>query len=314
MNIVFMGTPVYAVPCLEALVAAGHKIGYVFSQPDKQRDRGQKLSPPPVKECALKHGIPVFQPVSLRTGEDGEKSGQIIRQVNPDCIIVVAYGQILPKDILDIPRLGCINVHASLLPRYRGASPINYTIIKGEKQTGVSVMYMSVGLDSGDVILQEAVNIPEDAAASAMHDELMAVGSRLLMRALPLVESGAAPRKPQDSYGIETCYAPMITKQMCHIDWSAKAEDIYNLIRGLDNANGAFTMLGDKRLKIYFAGKTDIVSEEAPGTVADPAEFTVVCGDRRVLKLTNLQYEGGKRMSAKDFLRGRKIEPGTVLK
>jgi methionyl-tRNA formyltransferase len=317
MNIIFMGTPVFAVPCLEALIAAGHNIQMVFSQPDKPKDRGQKILPPPVKAAALEHNISVFQPQSLRKGDDGEESHRIINELKPDCIVVVAYGQILPQDILDVPRLGCVNVHASLLPKYRGASPINYTVMRGEAQTGVSVMYMSAALDAGDVILQQAVDIPEGMTASVLHDELMAMGPKLLMEALPMVENGTASRTPQDD--AQSCYAPMITKQMCRIDWNNPAREIYNQIRGLSESPAAYTFLGGKRLKVYFA---ELINNEKyagePGCIVNSERSIVaMCGDGNALALTDIQLEGQKRIPALAFLNGRKIDPGdpgSVLK
>lgn len=316
MNIVFMGTPVYAVACLEALIKAGHTIQYVFSQPDKPKDRGQKIQMPPVKEYATAHGIEVFQPCSLRTGEDGEKSHTIIEGLKPDCIIVVAYGQILPKEMLDIPRYGCINVHASLLPRYRGASPINCCVMNGETESGVSVMYMSDGpVDTGDVIAQAKCEIPPDMTASALHDRLMAMGAELLMETLPQIEAGTAPRTPHDAAA--SCYAPMLTKQMCRIDWAKPAQEIYNQIRGLSESPTAFTFLGEKRLKVYFArvsGENLSADGIKPGTIIGAERFAVVCGDGGVLELMDIQAEGGKRMEREAFLNGRKLEEGSVLR
>jgi methionyl-tRNA formyltransferase len=309
-----MGTPVFAVPCLEALIAAGHNIQMVFSQPDKPKDRGQKILPPPVKAAALEHNIPVFQPLSLRKGDDGEESHRIINELQPDCIVVVAYGQILPQDILDVPRFGCINVHASLLPKYRGASPINYTVMRGEAQTGVSVMYMSAALDAGDVILQESADIPEDMTASILHDALMAMGPKLLMEALSKIENGTAIRTPQDN--AQSCYAPMITKQMCRIDWNNAAREIYNQIRGLSETPAAYSFLGGKRLKVYFA---ELINAEKSG--AKPGEvigcgqgIVVMCGDGNALALTDIQMEGQKRMPAQAFLNGRSVEIGSLMK
>lgn len=314
MNIIFMGTPVFAVPCLEALIKAGHNIQCVFSQPDKPKDRGQKLQNTPVKECALSHNLEVFQPTSLRTGADGEKSLELIKKYIPDCIIVVAFGQILPREILKIPLYGCINVHASLLPRYRGASPINYCIINGEKESGVSIQYMAEGIDVGDVIFQEKYDITEDMTATRLHDELMEIGARLLLKTIPALENETAPRNPQD--GENSCKAPMLTKQMCRIDWEKPAHEIYNLIRGLAEKPAAFTFLNEKRLKIYFSciKETGDIGDLKAGAVIDAENFTVLCGDGKALMLTDIQLEGNRRMDAETFLRGRKIEKGTVLR
>lgn len=310
MNIVFMGTPDFAVPSLDALIGAGHTVSAVFTQPDKPKNRGQKLLPPPVKKRAEENGIPVFQPLSLRKGEDAEASLAALRRLSPECIVVAAYGQILPKAILDLPRYGCINVHASLLPKYRGAAPIQHCIVNGEKTTGVTIMRMAEGLDTGDRILWEEVAIPETMTASELHDRLSAVGASILLRALEKLENGTAERFPQKDG--DSCYASMISKEMCRIDFTKPAAEVYNFIRGMSASPCAFTTLGGKRLKVYFAEKTDESAALAPGTAAD-GRLSVVCGDGRLLRLTDLQYEGAKRMKAEDFLRGRRVEAGTVF-
>lgn len=311
LNIVFMGTPDFSVPCLEAIIKAGHKVSKVFTQPDKPKNRGHKMQMPPVKECALAHNIEIFQPLSLRKGEDGEKSLEILQRLSPDCIVVVAYGQILPKSVLDIPKLGCINVHASLLPRYRGAAPIQRCIMEGEKVTGVTTMYMAEGLDTGDMILKEEVAITEDMTGSMLHDKLSRTGARLICDTLSLLEKGTAPRTPQTDEN--TCYAGMLKKEDCRIDFGKSANTVYNQIRGLSSSPCAFTFLGGKRLKIYFAEKTDILSDKPCSTVIKDGGLCVVCGDKKVLRLTDIMPEGGKRMKDTDFLRGRKVEEGTVL-
>ena len=305
-----MGTPDFAVPCLEALAASEHKVTGVFTQPDKPKNRGQKMQFSPVKECAVKHDIPVYQPLSLRKGEDAEKSLEILKELNPDCIVVAAYGQILPKSVLDLPKFGCINVHASLLPRYRGAAPIQHCIIDGEKKTGITIMYMAEGLDTGDMIIKNEVEIHERMTASELHDRLTEIGAPLLLKALSQLESGTAERTPQTDEN--TCYASMISKDMLKIDFGKPADEVYNFIRGMSASPCAFTMLGDKRLKVYFAEKTDITAEAEAGTVIDDG-FAVVCGDGKALRLSDIQLEGSKRMSVTDFLRGRKIEKGTKL-
>ncbi len=310
MNIIFMGTPDFAVPCLEALVASGHKVTGVFTQPDKPKNRGQKMQFSPVKECAVKYDIPVYQPLSLRKGEDGEKSLEILREHNPDCIVVAAYGQILPKSILDLPKYGCINVHASLLPRYRGAAPIQHCIIDGEEKTGITIMYMAEGLDTGDMIMKEEVIIDERMTASILHDRFTEISGPLLLKALKALEEGTAQRIPQTDEN--TCYASMISKEMCRIDFTRPMKDVYNFIRGMSASPCAFTTMGGKRLKVYFAEKTDIKTSAAAGTTVDE-EFTVACGDGMGIKLSDIQLEGSKRMSVSDFLRGRKAEKGIVL-
>lgn len=310
LNIVFMGTPDFSVPCLKAIIEAGHNVSAVFTQPDKPKNRGHKLQMTPVKEFSLEKGIEVFQPLSLRKGEDGEKSLQILQGLNPDCIVVVAYGQILPKSILDIPKYGCINVHASLLPRYRGAAPIQRCIMEGEKVTGVTTMYMAEGLDTGDMILKEELPIPDDMTASILHDRLSEMGARLIAETLRQLAAGNALRTPQTDDN--TCYAAMIKKEDCFIDFSKPTEKVYNQIRGLSDSPCAFTFLEGKRLKVYFS---EIIDEEtkAPfGTVVKGDGLRVSCGGK-ILRLTEIQPEGGKRMKDSDFLRGRRVNEGTVL-
>lgn len=310
MNIVFMGTPDFAVPCLEELIKSEHKVTAVFTQPDKPKNRGQKMQFSPVKECAVAHDIPVYQPLSLRKGEDGEKSLEILRELNPDCIVVAAYGQILPKAVLDLPKFGCINVHASLLPRYRGAAPIQHCIIDGEEKTGITIMYMAEGLDTGDMIIKDEVVIDERMTASILHDKLTEISGPLLLKALSQLESGTAQRTPQTDEN--TCYASMISKEMCRIDFTKPMAQVYNFIRGMSASPCAYTSLGGKRLKVYFAEKTDIKTDLPAGTAVDDG-LSVACGDGLAIKLSDIQLEGSKRMSAGDFLRGRKVEKGTVL-
>lgn len=310
MNIVFMGTPDFSVPCLKAIIEAGHNVSAVFTQPDKPKNRGHKLQMTPVKEFALEKGIEVFQPLSLRKGEDGERSAEKLRELNPDCIVVVAYGQILPKSVLDIPKFGCVNVHASLLPRYRGAAPIQRCIMEGERITGVTTMYMAEGLDTGDMILKEELSISEDMTASILHDKLSEIGSRLIVETLRRLEAGNAPRTPQTEDN--TCYAAMIKKEDCFIDFSKPVESVYNQIRGLSDSPCAFTFLEGKRLKVYFSEIIDEETDAPAGAVVKGNGLCVSCGGK-ILRLTEIQPEGGKRMKDGDFLRGRKIEEGTVL-
>lgn len=310
MNIVFMGTPDFAVPCLEELIKSGHKVTGVFTQPDKPKNRGQKMQFSPVKECAVRYEIPVFQPLSLRKGEDAEKCLEILREHKPDCIVVAAYGQILPKTVLDLPKYGCINVHASLLPRYRGAAPIQHCIINGEKKTGVTIMYMAEGLDTGDMIMSEEVEIHERMTASELHDRLAEISGGLLLKALDKLSDATAERTPQTDEN--TCYASMISKEMLKIDFSKPMDRVYDFIRGMSASPCAFTSLGEKRLKVYFAEKTDLKTELPCGTAADN-ELGIACGDGGIIRLSDIQLEGSKRMNAADFLRGRKIEKGVKL-
>ena len=305
-----MGTPDFSVPCLDALVKAGHEIAAVFTQPDKPKNRGHKLQMPPVKEYAVEKGIPVYQPLSLRKGEDAETALAALRQIAPDCIVVVAYGQILPKSVLEMPKHGCINVHASLLPRYRGAAPIQRCIMNGETETGITTMYMAEGLDTGDMILKERVAIAPDMTVSQLHDELSSLGAKLIVQTLEMLEQGTAPRTPQTDDN--TCYASMISKDDCRIDFTKSADTIYDQIRGLSTSPCAFTFLEGKRLKVYFAKKIQLTVTAPAGTVIEGEGFCVACGTG-ALRLTDIQPEGGKRMTDSDFLRGRKIPVGTVL-
>lgn len=312
MNIIFMGTPDFAVPCLKALINSGENVMAVFTQPDKPKGRGYKLTPPPVKEIALTHNIPVYQPISLKKGEDAEKSLKVINEFAPDLIIVVAYGKILPKTILDTPKYHCINVHASLLPKYRGAGPIQWSVLNGEKVTGVTTMLMADGIDTGDMLLSKSLEIGENETASELHDRLSDLGAELLLETVSCVKSGNITPVPQDAS--MSTYAPMLTKDMCPIDFSKSAQEVHNHIRGLSAFPCATAVLDGKRLKVY---KSEIVngltSNRAPGTVVQSKDFTVVCGDGRCVRFTEIQAEGGKRMLTADYLRGKPINEGTVL-
>lgn len=309
MRLVFMGTPVFSLSCLEALIEAGHDIAAIFTQPDKPKNRGKQIQMTPVKECALKHGIPVYQPLSLRKGEDAEQSMAVLNEIKPDCIIVVAYGQLLPKSILDLPEYGCINVHASLLPKYRGAAPIQRCIQFGEKKTGVTTMYMAEGLDTGDMILKDELDIPEDMTGSELHDRLAEMGGRLIVRTLEEVKNGTAPRIQQEG---ETCYAARITKEELLLDFTKPALEVRDFIRAMSAAPCAYTMLDGKRLKVYGARLAEGQYSGQPGEIADPDSFTVVCGEGAV-QFTEVQPEGGKRMEVQAYLRGKKPAKGTVL-
>lgn len=312
MNIIFMGTPDFAVPCLKALIDNGENVMAVFTQPDKPKGRGYKLTPPPVKEVALTHNIPVYQPISLKKGEDAEKSLKVINEFAPDLIIVVAYGKILPKTILDTPKYHCINVHASLLPKYRGAGPIQWSVLNGEKVTGVTTMLMADGIDTGDMLLSKSLEIGKNETASELHDRLSDLGAELLLETVSCVKSGNITPVPQDAS--MSTYAPMLTKDMCPIDFSKSAQEVHNHIRGLSAFPCATAVLDGKRLKVY---KSEIVngltSNRAPGTVVQSKDFTVVCGDGRCVRFTEIQAEGGKRMLTADYLRGKPINEGTVI-
>lgn len=307
-----MGTPDFAVPCLQALIDNGENVQAVFTQPDKPKGRGYKMLPPPVKSLALTYNIPVYQPLSLKKGEDAENALNILKELSPDLIIVVAYGKILPKEILELPKYYCINVHASLLPRYRGAAPIQWCVLNGEKETGVTTMLMAEGLDTGDMLLKESVAIGDDETASELHDRLSAVGAELLIKTISAVKVGTITReKQEDSL---SNYASMITKDMCPIDFSLPAQQIHNKIRGLSASPCAVTMLNGKRLKIFKSTMSDKKKYDlAAGTVVNEKDFTVVCGDGYTVTFTEVQSEGGKRMKVSDFLRGNHIEKGICL-
>lgn len=310
MNIVFMGTPDFAVPCLDALINSGENVQAVFTQPDKPKGRGYKLTPPPVKELALTHNIPVYQPVSLKNGEDADMTMKVLNELSPDLIIVVAYGKILPKAILDLPKY-CINVHASLLPKYRGAGPIQWSVLNGEKVTGVTTMLMAEGLDTGDMLISKSVEIGENETSSELHDRLSVVGAEVLLDTIKAVkENSLTPIKQDDSL---SNYAPMLTKDMCTIDFSKTAQEVHNHIRGLSSFPGAVTMLNGKRLKVYKSVCTNDISDNACGTVVNEKNFTVVCGDGKCVQFIEVQAEGSKRMNTTDYLRGKSIEKGTIL-
>ena len=245
MKIVFMGTPDFSVPCLKALCKSGHNVAAVYTQPDKPKGRGYKMIPTPVKKCAEEFNIPVYQPKSLRKGEDAEKAVENLGEIAPDLIIVVAYGQILPQSILDLPRYGCINIHASLLPEYRGAAPIQWCILDGKTVTGVTSMKMESGLDTGDMLIKRSISIGENETSSELHDRLSELGAEVLLETIQAIESGTLKSEKQDDE--RSTYAKMITKEMSRLDFNENAQTVHNVIRGVTG----FTMLDGKRLKIY---------------------------------------------------------------
>lgn len=311
MKIVFMGTPDFSVPCLKALINSDDEVAAVFTQPDKPKGRGYKLTPPPVKEVALQYNIPVYQPISLKKGDDAEIAIKTLLDIAPDLIIVVAYGKILPKAILDIPKY-CINVHASLLPKYRGAGPIQWSIINGEKYTGITTMLMEEGLDTGDIILMDKTEIKKDETYSELHDRLSVIGADTLMHTIKAVKDNTFTHTMQDDS--ESSYAPMISKEMCKIDFTCSAKAVHDKICGLSSFPAAFTTIHDKKLKVYSC--TIIDSEYSnidSGIIVKADDFTIMCGDGKCISLTDVQLEGKKRMLTKDFLRGYKIEKGEKL-
>lgn len=309
MKIVFMGTPVFSLACLESIIAAGHDVKAVFTQPDKPKNRGNQVQMTPVKECALAHSIPVYQPLSLRKGEDAERSLNTLKEIAPDCIVVVAYGQILPKSVLDLPKYGCINVHASLLPRWRGAAPIQRCIEAGDTLTGVTTMYMAEGLDTGDMIMKAETPITDTMTGSELHDALSAQGAALIVETLKALENGTAVRTPQQG---ETCYASMISKAELKIDFQKPAKQVCDFIRAMSFVPCAYTLLEGKRMKVFSARIGGTTSAPA-GTVCNADTFAVACGDGLCVELCEIQPEGGKRMDTAAYLRGKKLAAGTVL-
>lgn len=290
-----MGTPEFAVPCLKELVADGNEIAGVFTQPDKPKGRGYTLTPPPVKVTALENNIEVFQPTTLKDGSAYE----VLKELEPEMIVVVAYGKILPKEIIDLPKYGCINVHASLLPEYRGAAPIQRAVLDGKKKTGVTAMYMDVGLDTGDMLMKSELEIGENETADELHDRLSVLGARLIVKVVHSAENGTLTREKQDDS--KSCYAKMLTKEMSKIDFSKPAQEIHNQVRGLNSWPSATAMLNGKRVKIHKTLIADGKGEQ--GQVLSLNPFIVACGDGAV-EITEIQPEGKKKMSAQAFING----------
>ena len=309
MRILFMGTPDFAVASLSALLAAGHEVCGVFTQPDKPKNRGMKLQASPVKEFALAHDIPVFQPVKMR---DGEAMGYI-RDLDPALIVVAAYGRILPDDILDYPAHGCINVHSSLLPRYRGAAPINWAILNGDRTTGVTIMHMAAELDAGDIILQGETDIGPDETAPELFDRLAALGGALLVEAVGQIERGEAARMPQTAS--EVTYAPMLGRELSPMDWTKPAQTLHDQVRGLLPWPCATAEFGGVRCKVFSTAVLDGTTDLKPGTVAEAGKDGIVmaCGGGSLLRVRELQPDGKKRMAAADFLRGHPLTAGEML-
>lgn len=312
VNIVFMGTPAFAVPSLEALLKEGYRVVGVVTQPDRPQGRKKVLTPTPVKEAALRHGLPVLQPQRLRAPEAVEE----LASLKPDLIVTAAYGQILPKSVLDLPKYGCLNVHGSLLPKYRGGAPIQRSIINGEKETGVTLMYMAEGLDTGDMIAKTVVPIEDEDTAGTIFEKLSVVGAELLIRQLPMILDGTAERIPQNDE--ESTYAPNLTREDEKIDWHATSREIFNRVRGLVPFSGGFTTWNGEVFKVWAVAKPGVSSVDAPGqapgTVLDlsPAGIEVQTGDGSVL-LTRVQPAGKKAMDASEFIRGGVMKKGTVL-
>lgn len=307
MKIIFMGTPDFSVGTLEALIKAGHEILLAVSQPDKPRGRGKSMQFPPVKEAALEHGIEVYQPRRIRDLECVE----YLKSYQPDIIVVVAFGQILPKEILELPKYGCVNVHASLLPKYRGAAPIQWAVINGEAVTGVTTMRMDEGLDTGDMILKEEVVLEKEETGGSLFERLAQTGAELCVKTLAEIEAGRAVYTPQD-HGAAT-HTAMIKKQLGEIDWNKPAEELERLIRGLNPWPSAYTSLNGKTLKIWKASVLEKETGKNPGTLEADKKTIAVQTGRGMLQLEEIQLEGKKRMNTDAFLRGITLESGMIL-
>lgn len=322
MRIVFMGTPDFSVPALKALVEAGHQVIAVVTQPDKPKGRGKEVQMTPVKIQAMEYGIPVYQPAKVREASFVE----VLKGLEADVYVVIAFGQILPKAVLELPKYGCINIHASLLPKYRGAAPIQWCVIDGERETGITTMMMDVGLDTGDMLEKAVIPIEEKETGGSLHDKLSMAGGDLILSTLKKLEEGTLVRTPQTDEG--TCYAKMLTKSLGDIDWNQDAVSIERLIRGLNPWPSAYTMWNGKTIKIWaadvIAGReaADFLSESGVPAETGTAPGTVVCSDKRglvvstgggLLSIRELQMEGKKRMDTPAFLRGYPIPAGDVF-
>ena len=304
MRIVFMGTPDFAVPCLQRLLEDGHEVPAVFTQPDKPVGRHAVLTPPPVKQLALSHGIPVYQPTKMRDGT----VAALLRELAPDCLVVVAYGRILPQEILDVPLRGCVNIHGSLLPRYRGAAPIQWSVIRGETVTGVTSMFMDAGMDTGDIIDTLTTPIGENETAGELFERLAPLGARLLSTTLAAIADGTVTRRPQND--AEATMAPMLEKAMGRLDLTRPAQELHNQVRGMNPWPGAFCTAGGKTLKIH---ETRVAAGSgAPGTLLCADPVTVACGEG-ALQLVTVQPEGKPRMAAEAWLRGARLLQGARL-
>ncbi|MFB3926657.1 MAG: methionyl-tRNA formyltransferase [Syntrophales bacterium] len=308
-RIIFMGTPEFAVPSLDALVQSGYPVIAVVTQPDRPKGRGRRNEPPPVKTAAEKYGLRVIQPESVRDSSFLE----FFRRLAPDMVVLVAFGQILPAQIISYPPKGCINVHPSLLPRYRGAAPINWALIRGDKETGVTVIMMDEKVDSGDILIQENTMIAPEETFGQLRDRLAEMGARLLLRAIEAVVEGTVTGTPQDPS--QATYAPRLKKEDGRIHWSTDFSSIVNLIRGLSPAPGAYTCIEGRQLKVFTAsGEASERVDGPPGKVTGQSDRGLrIAAVNGYVYLQDVQLEGKKRMPIQDFLRGYKIEPGTVL-
>ena len=308
MKVIYMGTPDFSVGALEAIIKAGHEVVLVVTQPDKPKGRGKAMQASPVKECALSHGIQVFQPTKIRESENVE----YLRKFGADIFVVAAFGQILPKSILDMPKYGCVNIHASLLPKYRGAAPIQWAVINGDEVTGVTTMLMNEGIDTGDMIAKKQVRLAEDETGGSLFDRLADTGAELIVETMKMLEEGTAEFTPQNSE--EATHTSMISKELGSIEWSKPAAEIERLIRGLNPWPSAYTRLKGKTFKIWKAQVVEVSSSDKPGTIIKIGkdELLVQTGEG-ALSLIEVQLEGKKRMDVASFLRGCQIEEGIVL-
>lgn len=309
MKLVYMGTPDFAVPPLVSLVEAGHEVAAVVTQPDKPKGRGKAVLMTPVKEKALSYGIPVYQPVRVKKDEEFLK---ILREIHPDAIVVAAFGQILPKEILELPRYGCVNIHASLLPKYRGAAPIQWAVIDGEKESGITTMMMDVGMDTGDMLERLVVPLDQNETAGSLFDKLSKAGGPLILDTLKKLEEGTAVRTRQPEDGVT--YARMLDKSFGKIDWSRSAAEIERLIRGLNPWPSAYTKYKEKTMKLWAADVVDSDDTGDPGQIVrvEKKRFLVQTGNG-LLAIKELQLEGKKRMEADAFLRGVSLNEGEKL-
>lgn len=308
MRIIFMGTPDFSVPALEALVKGGHQVIAAVTQPDKPKGRGRAVMMTPVKQKALDLGIPVYQPAKVRE----EPFLSFIEELKPDAIVVAAFGQILPKRLLMLPPYGCINIHASLLPKYRGAAPIQWAVINGEKESGITTMMMDTGIDTGDMLEREVIPVSDEETGGSLHDKLSAAAGPLILSTLKKAEEGTLVRVAQKDE--DSCYAKMLTKDLGNIDWSQSSVSIERLIRGLNPWPSAYTSLNGKTLKIWKAALAEGKEDREPGQVirADNDQLLVKTGDG-ALQILSLQLEGKKQMDAASFLRGYSLKEGTKL-
>jgi methionyl-tRNA formyltransferase len=305
MKIVFMGTPDFAVPCLEQIIADGHDVVGVVTQPDRPKSRGMKMTFSPVKECALKYNIPIYQPEKIKKDTEFLKE---YKELNPDLTVVVAFGQILPKIILDVSKKGCINLHGSLLPKYRGAAPIQWAVINGEEVTGVTTMFMDEGMDTGDIILKKEVLIEKDETAGELYYRLADIGAKVLSDTIKLIENGNVPREKQ---GADVTYASILNKELGNIDWTKSSREIDSLIRGVNPWPGAYFDIKNIRIKVHKAKMIDRRGEPGEILEADTKKGFIIATADGAIELLEIQPENKKRMTAKEYLMGNKIEKRT---